>query len=328
MLVPAFALRHENDFGIGDTEAVRQAVTFCAEQKMGLLQLLPVNETGADNSPYNAISSVALDPIYAALTPEQVPGLMPETLAELFPESVRAEWQSGPVRYGLVKQLKLEALSHAYVEFEAVDLETESEMAAEFKSFVDANSGWLPGYTLFRTLVNEYNSSALWPEWIPEHRSLASAEAWLLNAPERDELVRYRQFTAYVQWVMWRQWTEVRMWADQNKVRLIGDIPFGVSRYSADVWSERDLFNLTWSGGAPAEPYFAGMNFCGAGARTGHPSLRLGGTQGARFHVVAAARLDDEPDFPRLPDRSCPGTLPALQFSVDAAGEPRFCRPD
>ena len=61
-LLPVFALRHENDFGIGDTEALRQAITFCAEQKMGLLQVLPVNETGDDNSPYNAISSVALDP--------------------------------------------------------------------------------------------------------------------------------------------------------------------------------------------------------------------------------------------------------------------------
>ena len=73
-LVPVFALRHENDFGIGDTEAVRQAISFCAEQKMGLLQVLPINETGDDNSPYNAISSVAIDPVYLTLTPELVPG--------------------------------------------------------------------------------------------------------------------------------------------------------------------------------------------------------------------------------------------------------------
>ena len=97
MLVPVFALRHKRDFGIGDVEAVRQAITFCAEHKLGLLQLLPVNETGADNSPYNAISSVALDPVYLTLTPEQVPGLLPETIAELFPESVLSSLQSGPV---------------------------------------------------------------------------------------------------------------------------------------------------------------------------------------------------------------------------------------
>src|SRR5471032_590884 len=161
MLVPAFALRHGKDFGIGDTEAVRQAISFCAEHKMGLLQLLPVNETGEDNSPYNAISSIALDPVYLNLTPEHVPGLLPATLAEMYPDSLRAESQTGPVQYRKVKQLKLEILSHAYVEFEAIDLETGTDLAYEFQSFVEDNMGWLPGYTLFRTLLNVYNSNAL-----------------------------------------------------------------------------------------------------------------------------------------------------------------------
>ena len=121
--------------------------------------------------------------------------------------------------------------------------------------------GWLPGDTLFRTLLNEYNSNALWHEWIPEHQSLVGAETWMATAPNRGELVRYRQFTAYVQWIAWRQWADVRAWADRHKVRLIGDIPFGVSRYSADVWTERELFDLTWSGGAPPETFFAGDKF-------------------------------------------------------------------
>jgi 4-alpha-glucanotransferase len=261
MMVPVFSLRHAKDFGIGDTEAVKQAITFCAENKMGLLQILPINETGEDNSPYNAISSVALDPVYLTINPEQIPGLLPETVTELFPESVVAKLRTGPVQYQKVKLLKLEILSNAYVEFEAVDLQTGTDLAYEFQAFVEANMGWLPGYTLFRTLLNEYNRNALWHEWIPEHQNLAAAEIWLAAAEDKEELVRYRQFTAYVQWICWRQWTEVRAWADEHNVRLIGDIPFGISRYSADVWSERELFDLTWSGGAPPEPFFAGDEF-------------------------------------------------------------------
>lgn len=260
-MVPVFALRYDKDFGIGDTEAVRQAITFCAEHKLGLLQLLPVNETGADNSPYNAISSVALDPIYLTLTPEQVPGLLPETLTEMYPQSLRDKLQTGPVQYQKVKQLKLEILSSAYIEFEAVDLHIGTDLAYEFQAFVENNMGWLPGYTLFRTLLNEYSNNAIWPDWAPEHQGLIKAEHWLATAPDKEELVRYRQFTAYVQWIAWRQWAAVRAWADQNQVKLVGDIPFGVSRYSADVWSERDLFDLEWSGGAPAEPFFAGDEF-------------------------------------------------------------------
>jgi 4-alpha-glucanotransferase len=260
-LVPVFALRHENDFGIGDTQAVREAITFSAEHKLGLLQLLPINETGDDNSPYNAISSVALDPVYLTISPEEIPGLLPDALAEMMPDNLRAEFRKGPVQYRKVKQFKLEVLSHAYVEFEAVDLEEGTDLAYEFQAFVESNMGWLPGYTLFRTLLNEYNNNPLWHQWLPEHQSLVSAETWLTTSEDREELVRYRQFTAFVQWIVWRQWAGVRAWADQHKVRLVGDIPFGVSRYGADVWSERELFDLTWSGGAPAEPFFQGEEF-------------------------------------------------------------------
>ena len=37
---------------------------------------------------------------------------------------------------------------------------------------------------------------------------------------------------------------------------LMGDIPFGVSYYSADVFARPDDFVLDWCGGAPPEPYF------------------------------------------------------------------------
>ena len=60
LLAPLFALRGKNDFGIGDLGALRELVDWAAEQGFAMVQLLPVNETGNDNSPYNAISSVAL----------------------------------------------------------------------------------------------------------------------------------------------------------------------------------------------------------------------------------------------------------------------------
>ena len=170
-----------DDFGVGDTRAVREAITFHAEHKLGLLQLLPINETGADNSPYNAISSVALDPLYLHMVPEEIPGLLPEALKELFPDSVRRELQAGAVSYKRVKMLKLEVLSHAYIEFEAVDLQEGTDAAYEFQAFVENNMGWLPGYTLFRTLLNEYGDNALWHEWKPEHQDLEKAETWLAD---------------------------------------------------------------------------------------------------------------------------------------------------
>ena len=63
ILAPVFALRHDHDFGVGDTRALRELMDWAAEHGIGFVQLLPINETGPDNSPYNAISSVALDPV-------------------------------------------------------------------------------------------------------------------------------------------------------------------------------------------------------------------------------------------------------------------------
>lgn len=75
ILLPVFAIRRKDDLGIGDTRAVKEAIDFCIKNKITVLQTLPINETGGDNSPYNAISAMALDPVYTDMSPNVVPGL-------------------------------------------------------------------------------------------------------------------------------------------------------------------------------------------------------------------------------------------------------------
>ena len=64
-----------------------------------------------------------------------------------------------------------------------------------------------------------------------------------------------------MQWVAYGEWRALKQYADKRSVKLMGDLPFGVSRYSADVWSERSIFDLDWSCGAPPETYFQGDRF-------------------------------------------------------------------
>src|ERR1700741_5538027 len=87
VLVPLFALRGENDLGIGDLGALREFIDWIAEIGFTLVQLLPINETGADNSPYNAISAMAIEPTTLHLAPGS-----PEDLTrEDFSETTQAE---------------------------------------------------------------------------------------------------------------------------------------------------------------------------------------------------------------------------------------------
>ncbi|HEV2097205.1 MAG TPA: 4-alpha-glucanotransferase, partial [Chthoniobacterales bacterium] len=51
ILVPLFALRTENDLGIGDLGALRQFIDWAVQVGFKVVQLLPINEVGGDNSP-------------------------------------------------------------------------------------------------------------------------------------------------------------------------------------------------------------------------------------------------------------------------------------
>ncbi|MDX1985351.1 MAG: 4-alpha-glucanotransferase [Candidatus Obscuribacter sp.] len=253
LLIPVFAMRRQGDLGVGDTQCVMDSVDFLASLSMTVLQLLPINETGADNSPYNALSATALDPVYLTMSPLMVPGLSEKMLAELAPASLVAELEEGPVDYARVKKLKLDLLHAAFTAFTGGAAgEAGSEALAAFKK-----QPWLKNYSIFRAFMDENGGSAVWTEWKPEHRDRRHLEQILETDLKSGGKIKQRMdFYEYVQWVAYQQWHQVRLYADRCGVALMGDIPFGVSRYSADVFGFRELFDLENSGGAPPESFF------------------------------------------------------------------------
>jgi 4-alpha-glucanotransferase len=128
----------------------------------------------------------------------------------------------------------------------------------KFPEFLKTNAGWLDDYTLFRALMDVHGGSPNWESWPAEHRTPRAAQAWLRALPEerQAEMETRREFFGYVQWIAFDQWTTIKQQGSRQRVALMGDIPFGVSRYSADVWANRELFDLDWSGGAPPEKVF------------------------------------------------------------------------
>src|SRR5512137_2807841 len=117
ILEPVFAIRTEEDLGIGDTEGVRQMIDWCARHRLNILQTLPINETSDDNSPYNALSSLAIEPATIALSPRHVPDLPADKFNELAPPGLLAELRGGPINYVGVKALKRKLLEAAFEHF-------------------------------------------------------------------------------------------------------------------------------------------------------------------------------------------------------------------
>jgi 4-alpha-glucanotransferase len=259
VLAPLFALRCENDLGIGDLAALREFIDWTADAGFKLVQLLPVNEIGGDNSPYNAISAVAIEPT----TLELAPGMPPDLTQEAFDSVVGAvdleKLRRGHIKYHRVKKLKQKLLEAAFHHFTANAVE---DRKAEFRRFVQEQS-WLNDYTFFRTLMEQNRGSEAWDQWPEQHRSIGRAREWMRALPEhRQHAIAARQeFFAYVQWIAHQQWRDIKVYAEQRGIALMGDIPFGVSYYSADVFARPNEFALDWSGGAPPEPYFKDDEF-------------------------------------------------------------------
>lgn len=261
ILVPAFALTRENDLGIGDTKAVKEAIDFCAANRIAVLQLLPINETGGDNSPYNAISAQALDPALLTVASDTVPGLTEEKFQQLTQAAKSANQRSSAIDYPQVKKLKLSLLHAAFTNFTDDSASASAEQKDDFEGFKRDNKDWLEHYALFRTLVDEHGGNACWTAWDTNVKDPASAADWLLKSGQADRLNYSCQFWSFVQWLAAKQWSAVKTYAEAANVLLMGDIPFGVSRYSADVWANQPLFDLDWCGGAPPESFFQGDQF-------------------------------------------------------------------
>jgi 4-alpha-glucanotransferase len=255
VLVPLFALRRENDLGIGDVGALREFIDLAAAIGFKLVQLLPINETGADNSPYNAISAMAIEPTTLHLAPNSPPDLTLEDFDAVVGGVDLASFRHGGVKYRHVKKLKRSLLEEAFANFSA---RASEQRRLEFQKFCEEQAAWLWDYAFFRVLMEENDDSAAWNRWPAPHQSMERARSWLreLRWDRQAALTARQEFFCYVQWIAHQQWRAIKSHAEERAVALMGDIPFGLSYYSADVFAQPDEFVLDWCGGAPPEPHF------------------------------------------------------------------------
>jgi 4-alpha-glucanotransferase len=202
------------NYGIGDLgPESRRFVDLLAEAKQRLWCVLPVNPTGPQNSPYECCSTFAGNPLL----------ISPELLVEHGYLS-RADLRSSPhfpssrVNYPAVRAYKASLLRKAFRNF------TETKDYAQFAS---KHAWWLHDYARFMAL-SEANSGASWTEFDPQIKP-------------SEQSIRFHKF---VQYEFFRQWGRLRDYCAKRKIAIMGDMSFYVEHNSADVWSNRELFDL------------------------------------------------------------------------------------
>src|SRR5215467_13602858 len=168
VLVPLFALRREDDLGIGDLGALQEFIDWIAEIGFKLVQLLPINETGADNSPYNAISAVAIEPTTLHLAPNSPEDLTREQFEASLADVDIPSLSGGAVKYRDIKKLKWRLLEKAFASFSK---RAGVERQSAFRTFCQEESAWLQDYAFFRALMEENDGSAAWDRWPSQHQT-------------------------------------------------------------------------------------------------------------------------------------------------------------
>ncbi len=66
--LPLFYLYSRKSIGIGEIPDLKLLIDWCRKAGLSIVQLLPMNETGYDHSPYNSISTFALEPMYLRIS--------------------------------------------------------------------------------------------------------------------------------------------------------------------------------------------------------------------------------------------------------------------
>jgi 4-alpha-glucanotransferase len=256
ILTPISAVRGQHDIGLGDTESLVELAGWAAKKGFRLIQILPVNETGNDNSPYNLISSIAYEPCTLATNPRWLPDLSEADFKKITKKHGVEELRKGKVQYRAVKAMKRELLATAFKTLESE--KGNRSRVRHFENFIQDESEWLEPYALFRALGAWNDNDEVVSNWPEAHRSLDSARKWIaaLEPKKRRQFEELVRFFSYIQWVAMSQWKAVRAAFDKLGMALMGDIPVGVSIYSADVWAEPGIFDTSLSSGAPPEKIF------------------------------------------------------------------------
>jgi len=251
VVIPLFSIRSQSGWGLGEISDIPRFAAWAQAAGFSVVQLLPVNEvSGADPSPYAALSAFALDPVYLSLDDcedfQSAGGrdaLSPELRAQL-----QAADSAPLVDWGSVRALKREASTLAFERFVRDEWRWKTARAEQLTAFIRTNRSWLDDYALFIVLHDELQKSWLdWPAALRERDPGALARA-------RDEHGAALLRANWLQWQLNLQWRRARRAASALGVDLMGDLPFTVGMDSADVWSNRQLFRTDLHVGTPPDP--------------------------------------------------------------------------
>jgi 4-alpha-glucanotransferase len=213
-------------FGIGDLGGASyewvSALQRCGHRYW---QMCPLGPTGYGDSPYQCLSSFAGNTLLISPVKMMEEGLLTRSDIDSYkalPED-RVDFQA-------VEKEKEKLFRKAYQKFTLSDA---------FHSFCDREKYWLEDYALYKVIKNNISQKA-WNTWdVPLKLRYPAALGTVKQFDEKE--IRYHKF---LQFIFHDQWAELKAFANNLGISIIGDVPVYVALDSADSWSSPDFFEF------------------------------------------------------------------------------------
>lgn len=231
--------------GIGTLgQAAYDFVDFLKASQMDIWQVLPVAPTGYGDSPYQSVSTYAGNPLLIDLDMMVKDGIMPSY------EPLPAPRDPERVDYGAVVYEKSKRLKAAYQT-------SKQALQKELQAF-EQSRHWVKDYARFSAIKDHFGLISLmaWPDDALRRREQQALDHY--DTLLRDEIGYY----VFLQYLFFMQWDRLKQYANQNGVKIFGDMPIYTAEDSADVWVNPKVFQLdedlrpTFIAGVPPD-YFS-----------------------------------------------------------------------
>lgn len=237
--VPVSALHSEESCGIGEFADIPAFGRFCKNCGLDLVQILPVNDTGYQSSPYSALSAFALHPVYMRL--QQLPGS--DSVNNDIDLLKKEHKKSLQVKFYQTVRKKIALLRKIYNHNAAA-----GNMESDLEKWISKND-WIRIYAVYSHLKENHGHEP-WYQWKT------------MDRPTQEEIATYWtehkkevQFFAWCQYHLERQLMAAAVELNDMGIALKGDLPILMNRDSADVWAHPRLFNSAMQAGAPPDFY-------------------------------------------------------------------------
>ncbi|HEX9501881.1 MAG TPA: 4-alpha-glucanotransferase [Thermoanaerobaculia bacterium] len=248
-------------YGIGDFgDELIAFLDWARDAGMKIWQLLPLNPPGYGNSPYGCHSSYAGNPLVISPGGLVRDGLLPAHALDSVPK-----FPDDHVDFDGVAAFKNDLLRKSFQHFTKHARDDHNYAQKRFQE----DNKWLDDWAMYAALKKRHND-ARWTDW---PRPIAIRDSAAMTAAKK-ELATEIRYQKYIQFLFFRQWAAIREAADARGIDILGDVPIYVAGDSADVWANRELFQLDDNGEPTVVAGVPPDYFSETGQRWGNPLYR------------------------------------------------------